>query len=180
MKRKMMKYLAIAALLGPASGPPRAWAVNYADGTITVTPVASVSLNLSPSSYAFGSLDVNSSSNSATALTLSNAGNVNVTVTKSIQANPADWVAVASTGTIDTYTLYCATGASRVALGGFGAGAKFGALANSSALTAPDGITASVIPVAGGVDLWFRLDMPASISYQSTKTITVRFTAAAQ
>ncbi len=179
MKRKRMKYLALAALLCAALQSP-CLAVDYADGTITVTPVASVSLNLSPSSYAFGSLDVASSSNSATALTLSNSGNVNVSVTKAIQANPADWVAVASTGTIDSYTLYCATGSSRVGLAAFGSGTKFGALANSSALTAQDGLSSPVLPVAGSVDLWFRLDMPASISNQSAKTITVRFSAAAQ
>ena len=178
MKTRTLRYLGLAALLAFVSG--KAWAVDYFDGTITVTPVADVSLNLSPSSYAFGNLDVNSSSNSATALNLSNTSNVNVSVAKVIQTNPANWTATASTGTIDQYTLYCATAASRIALAEFGPGTKFGAQANSSALTAADGVSSPVISVAGGVDLWFRLDMPASVSLQAAQTITVRFTATAQ
>jgi hypothetical protein len=180
MKTKTMKHLGLAALLASVAGLGKAWAVDYTDGTITVTPVASVSLNLSPSSYAFGNLDVNTSSNSATALNLSNTGNVSVTAAKVIQSNPADWTAVISTGAVDQYTLYCATAAARVPLAGFGAGTKFGAAANSSALTASDGVTSPVIPVAGSVDLWFRLDMPVSVSLQAPETITVRFTATAQ
>ena len=180
MKTKIGKHLGLAALLAAALGTGRAWAADYIDGTITVTPVAGVSLDLSPSSYAFGSLDVNTSSNSATALTLSNTGNVNVTASKVIQADPADWTAAVSTGTIDQYTLYCATGAARVELAEFGAGTKFGAVGNSSALTGYDGVSAPVIPVAGSADLWFRLDMPVTVSQQTPQTITVRFTAAAQ
>ena len=178
MKTKTLKYLGLVALLVLVSGKARA--VDYFDGTITVTPVCSVSLNLSPDTYAFGNLDVNSSSNSATALNLSNTGNVNVSVAKVIQTNPANWTAVASTGTVDQYTLYCATAASRIALTEFGTGTKFGAQANSSALTAANGVSSPAIAVAGNVDLWFRLDMPTSVSLQAAQTITVRFTATAQ
>ena len=99
-------------------------AANPVDGTITVTPVATVDLTLSPTTYAFGQLTVNTSSVTASAINLSNSGSVDVTVAKNIQteSNPAGWTAatIASPAVaLNTYALYVATAAARPAAGDF-------------------------------------------------------------
>ena len=180
MNVKKLKLAGLAAMLVLCAG--KAWAVDFIDGSITVTPVATVSLNLPTTYYAFGNVGVNTATSSVTGLSLQNTGNANVTVSKKItdQSNPAGWTAQVSTGTIDQYTLYCAASASQFAIGSFGAGTKFGILNNSSSLTAADGVTNTSIAVAGNTPLWFRLDMPTSVSNQTARTITLEFTAAAQ
>src|SRR4029079_9369409 len=123
-------------------GTSKAWAGATADATITVTPVASVLLQIAPTTYAYGSLNVNTSSITASALTLSNTGQVNVTVTKQItnQSNPAGWTAGVTQDT-DTYRLYCATSTVRPSAGDFVASGLplFGALNNSTNLTGSEG-----------------------------------------
>lgn len=155
------------------------------DATITVTPVANVSLAISPTTYAFGNLDVNTSSFSATKLTLSNNGEVDVTVDKRITAesSPAGWTAGTAAGA-DTYVLYAATATARPQLTDFStANHRFGALNNVTALKGLGGST-PVVNTSGGalpsVDLWFRLDMPTTVSAQTSRTITVRFTGTGQ
>src|ERR1044072_4332774 len=65
------------------------------DATITVTPVANVTMTLSPSTYDFGNIDVNTSTTSAIPMVLTNTGNVNIAVTAEIQGNDSatTWVA---------------------------------------------------------------------------------------
>jgi hypothetical protein len=185
METKTLKYLGITALLGLALGIGTAWAGSNTpkDGMITVTPVGTVSFTLVEESYAFGNMDVNTSSNSATALRLTNTGNVSVTVDKKIKTDsaPAGWTAVESTGTVDQYTLYCATSEARIGLADFGAGTKFAATHGENNLTGYNGVSDPVIASPSGyVDLWFRLDMPTTVSNQAARTITVTFTGVAQ
>ena len=179
MNVKALKYMGLIALFVLISG--KGWAANYVDGSITVTPVANVSLNLPTTYYAFGNVPVNTSTSSATGLSLENNGNVGVTVSKkiSVESAPAGWTAAVSTGTVNEYTLYCATSASQFAIGSFGSGTKFGALNNSTSLTAADGVSNTSIAVSGSANLWFRLDMPTTVSTQEARTITLEFTASA-
>jgi len=144
----------------------RAWAAAAQDATITVTPVADVSLMFNTSDYAFGPVDVNTSTNSATALTLINNGQVTVAVDKriTVQSAPTGWTA-ANTAGLDTYVLYTATSTTRPGLAEFGSATKFGAENHDSALTGPSG-TAFLMPPAGAgssVDLWFKLDLPTAV-----------------
>lgn len=158
-------------------------AASSQDATITVTPVASVSLDLSATTYAFGAIDVNTSTNSATALTLTNNGEVTVAVDKRIldQSNPVGWTAGNAAGR-DAYVLYAATSTTRLNVADFGSATKFGLQGAITALTGPTGSQPLLPPTGAGqsVDLWFRLDMPISVSTLTGRTITVRFTAAAQ
>jgi hypothetical protein len=174
--------LAVALIFGSALGAPL-WADATQDATLTVTPAATVSIDLSVPGYAFGAIDVNTSTNSATAVTLTNNGEVTVAVDKRIldQSNPSGWTAGATAG-LDTYALYCATSTTRLSLSEFGSATKFGLQGNVSALTGPTGTQPLLPPQGAGqsVDLWFRLDMPTAVSSLAGRTITVRFTAAAQ
>jgi len=160
-----------------------AHAAAVTDATITVTPVADVTLTLNTTYYDFGAVDVNSSTSSLSALRLTNSGQVYITVSKQIvtQSNPVGWTAGTSAG-LDTYVLYCATSTAQPSLASFGASTQFGAQANVTALTGPAG-TSPVMPTQGTgsfEDLWFRLDMPTNVSSSVSRSITVRFTGTSQ
>jgi hypothetical protein len=93
MKTRTKKCIAAAAAVMALAGS-KVWASNTgtADATITVTPVANVSMSLTPSSYAFGNIGVNTSSVTASAMTLANTGDVDIAVTKQIQTDAGNWI----------------------------------------------------------------------------------------
>src|SRR3989338_1500050 len=93
MKRARISLTALAVLIGLAGA--EAWAANTpADGTITVTPLADVSLDLSPTYYVFpNAVDVNTSTDTLSLLTLSNNGEVAATVAKQITDQSTGWTA---------------------------------------------------------------------------------------
>ena len=179
-----MKWLGMTVMvLGMGMG--KVWATNTPiDATITVTPVANVSLAIAPTTYAYGALVVNTSSITATSLVLSNSGDVNVKVDKRIttQSNPAGWTADTSKST-DRYVLWVTTATLMPAAGEFTAGTQLGLTGAITNLTGAAG-TQPVVTVAGGalpsVNLWFKLDMPTKVSSQVGREITVRFTGTAQ
>ena len=185
MKTQQQKWKwGLAATVMVGLGSPGVWAASTVDATITVTPIVSVSLAISPTTYAFGALAVNTSSVAATRLMLSNNGDVDVTVTKQVQTDPANWVADVSSTTPNHYVLFVATSVARPAVADFStANHRFGALANSSALKGL-GTGTPTITTSGGslpsVDLWFRLDMPTQVTTSAAQTITVRFTGTGQ
>ena len=182
--KKQQKWLALAVVL-VGVGQRALWAANTpADGTITVTPLANVSLALAPTTYAYGQLAVNISSVSATALTLSNNGDVDVTVDKRIQSDGANWIGDTSNATPNHYVLYVATSVARPVVGDFtAADHRFGAVSNVSNLKGSGG-GSPLFTTSGGAtpsaDLWFRLDTPQTITTAAAQTITVRFTGTAQ
>lgn len=177
------KTTALLGLLALALGWGRtAWAVDpgWADGTLTVTPVAAVSLELAPTTYAFGSVDVGKSTHSLSMQGLHNIGTVGVTMQKNIETEPDGWTAGDAAGT-NVYVLYAAT----TTLGTppdtsvFVENTKFQAAKGVNGLndgTAGDGL----LPLLGNTTIWYRLDMPLASSSQAQRTITVRYTGTAQ
>jgi len=183
MKRIKLKVALLSVALGMGVG--KSGATNTpVDATITVTPIVNVSLAISPTTYAFGALAVNSSSVTATRLTLSNNGDVDATVDKRIQSDPANWIGDVSTTTPNHYILYVATATTRPNSTDFTtANHRLGAVANVTALKGLGGGSPIVTTAAGSlpsVDLWFRLDMPVSVTTAASQTITVRFTGTGQ
>jgi hypothetical protein len=179
---KRIGFLILLAGLS-GMGLSRAAGAETADATITVTPIADVSIELDASTYAFGSVDLNTSTNSATAVRLTNSGDVTVAIEKQIldESIPDGWTAGPSRGH-DTYALYCATSTTRLNVNDFGAATLFGAQGVNTLLTGPSGTQPLVPPVGPekNIDLWFRLDMPATVTTLQSRSITVRFTATAQ
>jgi hypothetical protein len=185
MSAQFKKCMAFAiAFVAAAAGNANA---NSVDATITVTPVANVSMALTPSSYNFGNLDVNTSSVSAVAMALSNTGDVDISVTKQIPNDSGVFVADVSSTTANHYVLYVATSTNRPASSAFvAANHRIGkAIANTGAasgLTGLGGGTPSITTSGGAlpsVDLWYRLDMPTTVTTTAAQTITVRFTGTA-
>ena len=183
--KKQKKWWIAAAVMVAALSSGKAWAVYtpFTDATITVTPIVDVSLTISPTTYAFGTIAVNTSSVTATRLSLSNNGTINAAVDKRIQADSADWVADTSTTTPNHYVLYVATSTTRPDEAGFTlADHGFGALSNVTGLKGLGG-DAPILTAGGAlpsVDLWFRLDMPVTVTTAAPQTITVRFTGTGQ
>ena len=176
----------VVAVLGAVVGllGSKAWASNTpADATITVTPVANVSLSIAPTTYAFGTQNVGAQVVTASTLTLTNNGQVNVSVNKQVLTDPAGWTASTTTG-IDQYVLYVATQAASVTpiASDFPTSSRFGAQGNSTSLLGMGGGTPilQTSGAAANTALWFRLDMPTAVSSASGKTITVEFTGVAQ
>jgi hypothetical protein len=180
MNSKTKLLMVVGIGLGMLSKGTAVWASPAADATITITPVANVSLAISPTTYAFGTLDVNTSSVTASALTLTNNGEVNVTVDKRVtnESNPAGWTS-GTAAAPDTYALYTATSTFQPASSDFSTGNhQLGALNTITPLKGLGGSTPTVA-VANSVALWFRLDVPTIVSSQAAREITVRFTGTA-
>src|ERR1035437_6522526 len=159
-----MKWLGMTVMvLGMGMG--KVWATNTPiDATITVTPVANVSLAIAPTTYAYGALLVSASSITATALVLSNSGDVDVKVDKRIttQSNPLGWTA-GTTQSTDHYVLWVTTATLMPAAGEFTAATQFG-LVNAVTNLTGAAATQPVINVAGGGlaggNLWFKMGLP--------------------
>ena len=184
MKNIKQKLLFSMLFLFGAGGGS-VWATTATiDATITITPIATVSLSISPTTYAFGAFAVNSSTNSATGLVLSNNGQVDVSVTKQItnQSSPAGWTAGVAASS-DTYVLYVASATTRPALGSYTiANHMFGGLNTVTSLLGLGGGSQNLnnpLGVTPSEALWFKLDLPTTVSSQTPREITVRFTGTA-
>jgi len=162
----------------------KAWAANTpAEATITVTPVADVSLSISPTTYSFGAVELSSNAVTTSTLTLTNNGQVNVTVNKAVLTDPAGWTAAVAAGA-DQYVLWVATQTydAAPAFGDFPTSARMGAQGNSTQLLGMGGGTPTLTTsgASASTALWFRLDMPTTTSDTAAKTITVEFTGVSQ
>ena len=151
------------------------------DATITVTPNPSLNLTIAPTTYSFGtSVDVALSTVAISSLTITNAGQVSLTVNKAItnQSNPAGWTAAGvgdPTPDLDRYVLYAATSTFHPGEQFTNADHLFNGLNNANALEGVGG-SAPTLGISGRVDVWFKLQMPNSVSNSTARTITVAFT----
>jgi hypothetical protein len=195
MNTRLKSYAVMTAVAVMGLVGSKAWAANtgYIDGTITVTPVANVSLNLAPTTYAFGNLDVNTSSVSAIPLVLSNTGNIAARITKQIPSDTGLWVADVSSTTPNHYILSVATSsfapdANGLQFSNTGTVHRFGAaVANGGSNTSLRGLAGAATDVdldamggaADDTSLWFRLEMPVSVTSTAGQEILVRFTGTA-
>jgi hypothetical protein len=183
--RSLKRILRLGGILSAVlfGGALRASADPSAEATITVTPSAEVSLELDDSTVEFGAIDVNTSTDTATAITLTNTGEVSVKVRKEIidQSDPNGWTAAETRGH-DQYVLYCATAAARIPLDDYANATKFGAEAVQSFVTGASGTAHILDPIgpSSSVPLWFRLDMPSTVSSQQWRSILIRFTGVAE
>ncbi|MDD5657480.1 MAG: hypothetical protein PHF00_09540 [Elusimicrobia bacterium] len=178
MRTRLALAMPVALLFGAAGAA--SGAADAVDGTITVTPIVAVSLELAPTFYAFGAVDVGQSTHSLEMQGLHNIGTVGVSMRKKIQAEPADWKAGASAG-VDTYVLYATTttASEPPPHAAFTASTKF-LDGNQENGLGDSGGDDSILPLLGSTTIWYRLDMPAGVSRQGAQTITVRYTGTAQ
>jgi hypothetical protein len=179
MKMKLTTGLGLLVLAMTLTSEVRA-AGNPVDGTLTVTPVATVSLDLAPTFYAFGTVALSVSTRSMTMQGLHNVGTVGVTMDKRIRGQ-GTWTAGTAVGA-DQFILYAATSTAATPPVDtvFTTNARFGALNAVSGLNDGSGATNGALPLLSNTTIWYRLDMPSSVSSQTPQTITVRYTGTAQ
>jgi hypothetical protein len=160
------------------------YAVDTEDVTLTVTPLYTEAITVTPGSYAYGSLNLSISSVSASALEIANTGTVGVSLERTVTNDGADWTIATSTGNTSEFVLWAMTNATRPnAASDFttGNGHRFSATTGDPGygnLTNSGG-TQQTLGISGTANLWFRLDMPTSVSNSNQQTITVRIRATA-
>jgi len=152
------------------------YAADTADVTLTVTPIVVAALTISPTTYAYGNLDLAISSVSASGLTITNTGGVGIKLEKTI-TDDGGWTLASTTGVINEFVLWGMTNVSRPVVDDFTGGHKFALSYNN--LTDSVGTQQTLSPT-NTANLWFRLDMPTSVSSGAGQTITVRVRATAQ
>ena len=157
------------------------YAADTADVTLTVTPIVVAALTISPTTYAYGNLDLAISSVSASGLTITNSGSVGIKLEKTVTDDGA-WILADATGQIDRFVLWSMTNPGRPASGDF---TSLNTHNFSTTLTEYNNLTDSAgtqqtLSPTNTANLWFRLDMPTSVSSGAGQTITVRVRATAQ
>ena len=179
------KLALVLAVVGIGVMGRQAYADDPIDAVVTVSPVATVDLSLSVTTYAFGPLGVSVSSVSASSITLRNTGYVDVTVNKQI-LSAGDWTAadIAGSGTPgpSKFALYVATSSARPNPNGSTfvvADHLFNGMTTDTALKGIGGTSATTITTTGGAlneaYLWFRLDMPTHVTSQARRDIFLQF-----
>jgi len=198
---KLLLVLAVIGLLGVAN----VWADSSTqDVTLTVTPITVSLFSISPNTYAYGNLDLAISSNSASGSVcpiIQNDGDVGLSLEKtvwSITSAGTAWSLATSTGTINEFVLWAMTegetGAEgdRPAIADFKTGASYELSHSSFSITAQQynnltketgGTQATLTPngeTGDSAALWFRIDMPSSVSKSDQQSIVVRIRATTQ
>ena len=174
MKKAILKILFM--LLMPAT----VLAGQSADISIMVTPVVTVSLSASVTSYNFGALSVGTSSNTVTAIMLTNDGTVGVTVEKTVWDDDG-WDITKSSSEMDGFDLWAmtkSTDSARPGLADFTSTHRFTetALQLFNDLTNCAGTVEDLDPDEKA-SLWLRLDMPKKVSTSQQQTIHIRLKA---
>jgi len=172
---------------------PGNWSYISNAATVTVTDV--ISISLSTDTYNFGSLAVEASTVSLSAITVTNNSNINelysIKVDSVTLANGSSslWVAAdTDTGTgYNQFVLYAVFHGTDVALGNFDANDYVvdtsSACSNTKFSDDDGGVykqTGTNVPKGDNRKLWFRLDMPKTVTTSAEEKITIRIDAAKQ
>lgn len=181
--KKLIVGLMVVGLIGMVAGSAMAATTDSANINLYVTPIVTVNLSLSTTYYDFGNVSVMTSTCSVTALTLTNSGGVGFHVEKCVWDDDG-WRVDYSSTTQDGFGLWAMTGASQPGQSSFTTGNTHDFIETTEPPTTFNNLTNNTgTPVtmqpSDTEKLWFRLDMPYSVSSQSQQTINVRLRATA-
>jgi hypothetical protein len=151
------------------------------DVTITVTPVTAEAFTITPSTITLGTVGVGVSTGNVSALEIKNTGNITLTFTKTVESISGSsghaWT-MADPAEAGKFLLHAQAQASAGAW--TDAGVKF----STTTATYNNLTNASAVQLSLAKDatqnLWFMLDMPTSVSYSDTQTITARIKGTSQ
>ena len=177
--KKLIIGLMVVGLMGMMAGTAMA-ATDSANINLLVTPVVATSLIVSPTWYDFGNVAVKTSTGSATAITITNDGSVAITVDKAVWTD-GDWDITKSSSVQDGFFLWAMTNASVPSHTAFETALSSFTKTLQGHNTLRDSSAAGVTMNPSGTEsLWFRLDMPASVSNTNEQTIHVRLRGTSQ
>ena len=176
--KKLIVGLMVVGLLGLMAGMGEAADTDDVRINLFVTPIVTTSLTVSATYYYFGSASVGTSTGSLTALTLTNDGDIDVKVEKEVQAD-GDWDVTRSSTSEDGFILWAMASASKPAYTAFVTASSSFSKANLNTLNnLTEGIGTQVeMSKDETKNLWFRLDMPDSVSLSSEQKIQIRLLA---
>ena len=175
--KKLLLGLMVVGLIGLMAGAGEA-ATDTNDIDLYVTPVVETSLTVSPTYYDFGDVDVGVSTGSASALVLTNDGDIEITIKKEITSDDG-WYITRSSSAEDGFDLWAMVSVDQP---------NHAAFENTFASFSKTGLGAeNILPDTGGTqismskdetnNLWFRLDMPYSVSESREQKIEIQLTA---
>jgi hypothetical protein len=146
------------------------------DVTITVAPVTAEAFTITPGTIALGTVGVGVSTGNVSALEIENTGNITLTFTKTVQSISGSsghaWT-MADPAEANKFLLKAQ--AQSAAGVWTNAGVKFSTTTITyNDLTAADGTTQLSLDKDATENLWFMLDMPTSVDYSDSQTITAR------
>jgi hypothetical protein len=151
------------------------------DVTITVTPVTAEAFTITPGTIALGTVGVGVSTGNVSALVIENTGNITLTFTKTVESISGSathaWT-MADPAAADTFLLHAQVQAST------GVWTNDAVEFSTTTITYNNLTNASAVQLSLAKDatqnLWFMLDMPTSVSYSDTQTITARIKGTSQ
>ena len=172
--KELIIGLVVVGLVGMMAGMGMA-ASTDTHINLYVTPIVITSLTISSTFYNFGLVDAATSTGSVSALTLTNNGNIDISVEKEVTFDD-DWDIKLSSTTKDGFILWAMVSAGQPSHLAFENGlSSF----SNVALDTPNNLTDTTgtqvsMSKDENKDLWFRLDMPYSLSTGDEQKITVR------
>jgi len=151
------------------------------DVTITVTPVTAEAFTITPSTITLGTVGVGVSTGNVTALEIKNTGSITLTFTKTVESISGSaghaWT-MADPATADKFLLHAQAQASA------GVWTDDAVEFSTTTITYNNLTNASAVQLSLAKDatqnLWFMLDMPTSVGYSDTQTITARIKGSSQ
>ena len=176
--KKLIIGLIVVGLIGLLGVRSEA-ATDPARIDLYVTPIVVTSLTVDTTYYNFGSVAVRTSTGSTSALTLTNNGSVSITVEKQVFADGDNWDITTSSSVENGFRLWAMVAATQPDHDAFSTGV-------SSFSKASLGFVNDLTDTAGSQvtmsrdeteSLWFRLDMPYSVSTVAEQKIQVRLRA---
>jgi hypothetical protein len=175
MKRLIGLGLAILLVCG-LSAVSFAGEATPQDVIITVVPVTAEAFTITPGTIALGTVGVGVSTGNVSALEIENTGNITLTFTKTVQSISGSsghaWT-MADPAEANKFLLKAQ--AQSAAGVWTNAGVKFSTTTTTyNDLTAADGTTQLSLDKDATENLWFMLDMPTSVDYSDSQTITAR------
>ena len=183
MKKQLMAVM-VVGIMGLGAGTAMAASTDSANINVLVTPVVSVDISVSPASYDFGNIAVYTSTCSVTAITLTNAGSVGFTVEKTVWNDGSDWDITKSSTEKDGFDLWAIVKDVQPGQVDFDVAVstshKFKKATGASGINTliDKDTTAKVNMDAEATEkMWFRLDMPQSVTNVNQQTIQVRLKA---
>ncbi len=176
MKKLIIGLMAVG-LVGMMVLPAMAATTDTANVSLLITPVVRVVLSVSPTYYNFGFVDVKTSTASVTALTLTNWGEVGITIDKTVW-DDAEWRIDYSSTAQDGFNLWAMTRPSQPGVGDYdNANYEFSASSKNAGFTdlyCGNPVEDEDLDPKESANLWFRLDMPVSVTNTNLQTIHVR------
>ena len=179
--KKLILGLMVVGLLGVMAGTGMAQTTDTNDIDLYVTPIVITSITVSPTFYNFGDVNVATSTGSASALTLTNDGDIEVAITKEITVSDG-WYVTRSSSAEDGFDLWAMISQTQPTHAQFeNTFASFSKTGLGVENILPDTSGNQIVmSKAESNNMWFRLDMPYSVSLSGEQKIEVQLTATSQ